>query len=345
MPSSFSDEPVFVAQMLAPDATPLAAEDVAPFWTRLFGSEATPVPAPAPIGPGWRAMAFEIVPDATAAAADGRLLRSRPQRVAVVEHQLQRGKQVLRIGYFIYEPAGGEAEPAGRGWSRSSGRERLYDRVVRTVVAGEPPELVEERAKWERNPRSPSRAYAYAVQLSRAGMRAEADALLAELTARQDGWAWDAARLRLELWHEDSQLSQLPAVASEGDGSATARPPPANSEDAGWLEPFLLQAPLADVTVHRLGTAYLQAQGDCEGVRAHLQRVQRLVAEASATPGQTLSRREARAQRATQRAAEPCIDGSDSGATLQPDAEPSPSHRATDASADSPNLREPPSAP
>lgn len=155
----------------------------------------------------------------------------------IVEYQQQQGMYVIRAGWAIRR---GEANELGA-------RERLYQHILPSVSVGEPALLTEEAEKYGRNPASPDRQYRYAYELWRAGRADEADALLAKLITRSDGWQWDGARLRLQL---------------------LLTTPPGTLPPVEWVTPFL-EAPITDIGTHRLAVRWLAGVGACGKAEAH----------------------------------------------------------------------------
>ncbi|MCB9780662.1 MAG: rhomboid family intramembrane serine protease [Alphaproteobacteria bacterium] len=177
----------------------------------------------------------------------------------VVEHLFIRGRTVLRVGWRAGQPT---AEPR---------REALYRHLLASLQVAEPPSLVDAREKLARNPDSPRMQYELARQLARLASThgsppwGEADGMLGDLSAREDAWAWDAARLRLELW---AQAAESQRTDFRGGGQALA-----DAQD--WTRTWLSRAPPLDSGIHRPGVRVLAATGDCEGARAHLAELSR----------------------------------------------------------------------
>ena len=110
-----------------------------------------------------------------------------------------------------------------------------------------------DRDNYHRNPTHPATTWEYAAALQKAGALTEADALLSDLTQRDDGWAWDAARARLRL------LAREPSLSARADPT--------------WLDRFLASAPPTDTTVHVWGARWLVATDRCDDALDHLGRV------------------------------------------------------------------------
>ena len=177
---------VFLELRVLREDADLGADAVQRWWAGRTGAPVVPAPAPEPLGPGWRPLAFRASPAGAA-----------PLRI--VEHRLRRGRWVVRAGH---------ATPDGR---EGRIRRRLFDTILATVAVSEPPALSAERDKYERNPSHPATTWDYAAALEKAGAADEADALLITLTRRDDAWAWDAARARLRL------LEARPRLAARAD--------------------------------------------------------------------------------------------------------------------------------
>lgn len=206
-------------------------------WGRALEGELRPVPA-AEAPAGWQAFAWQLHDPATGAPVD-----------RIEERCLVRGRSVLRLGYRL----DAAAEPA---------RQALYDTVLDTARVSEPPTLSEARERLLRNPASPRMRYELARELARMaddGELAEADSLLGGLSERQDDWAWDAARLRLELW---ARLSARQGRDFRGGGAALA-------EAQAWVQGWLLRAPPLDDQIHRPGVEILVHTGACDAARSH----------------------------------------------------------------------------
>jgi rhomboid protease GluP len=222
------DAAMFLELRVLREAEDLPDESVRQWWAGRTREAVDPAEAPAPLGEGWRTMAFTIAPE-------------RADRMRLVEHRLRRGRWVVRAGHTT------PAADAG------AVRRALFDDILSTVVISEPPELAAERDKYERNPGHPATTWDYAAALQKAGALDEADALLANLTQREDGWAWDAARARLRL------LAREPALSAQADPT--------------WLDRFLESAPPADTTVHVWGTRWLVGIDRCDDAHAHITRL------------------------------------------------------------------------
>ncbi len=224
-----SSEPIFADLFLMDDASATSAEWLADWWGRQLGGTVTIDAPPEPLSPGWTGHALSVH------TADRGTIR-------VVEQQLQRGRWLVRAGYYLYPAA-----------SAVGGREALYRYALSTVQVHEPPTLLASQERLERNPTSPSMLFDYARELHRLGRVAEADAAYGRLDERSDGWQWDAARARLQLWLE--------------------YPDAAGLDHRDWLLGYLDEAPGIDATIHRRGVQWLVEHGDCATARRQLRRL------------------------------------------------------------------------
>ena len=96
--------------------------------------------------------------------------------------------------------------------------------------------------------------FEYARELHRVGRVDEADAFYGRLDRRTDGWQWDAARSRLQLWLEYPGAGTL-------------------SDRRDWLLRYMDAAPGIDATLHRRGMAWLISHGDCKTARRQLRKL------------------------------------------------------------------------
>lgn len=171
-PSS-SEEAVFCAMIrLDRDADP---RELVARWAEVF--DATAIPSPPPLGPGWTAYALEL---RSATGARSRL----------VEHHLQRGRWLARAGYLVRLDEDG----------RPNRRAALFERVLHTVEVGAPPSVELARRETRRVPDS-SRAWLdLAAVLEDEMSWARADLAYQRAMALDDDLAGEAAARRLELW-------------------------------------------------------------------------------------------------------------------------------------------------
>jgi rhomboid protease GluP len=224
-----SSEPIFADLFLMENESATTPEWLAEWWGRSLSGTATIDDAPEPLGPGWTVHALSVQ------TADQGTVR-------VIEHQHQRGRWLVRAGYYLRPRA-----------SAVAGREALYRHALTTIEVHEPPTLLASQERLERNPTSPSMLYNYARELHRLGRVSEADTVYGKLDTRSDGWQWDAARARLQLWLE--------------------YPDAADIERRDWLLGYLDEAPGIDATLHRRGMQWLVARGDCATARRQIRRL------------------------------------------------------------------------
>ena len=227
-------EPIFADLFLMTDQSATSSAWLADWWGRQLGGTVTIAAAPQPLRAGWMVHAL------SAHTEEHGVIR-------IIEHQLQRGRWLLRAGYYLRPQA-----------SAVAGREALYQHVLTTIEVHEPPTLLASLERLERNPTSPSMRYDYASELHRLGRVSEADAAYGALDSREDGWQWEAARARLQLWLEYPDVAGL--------------------EQRDWLLGYLDEAPGIDATLHRRGLQWLVARGDCTTAR-------RQIHSLSGTPG------------------------------------------------------------
>lgn len=235
--TSVNSRAVVFVGLVALRAEVEAAEALAAQWADAVDGELRPV-EPGSRWPQWQDHAWEVVDPDTGRVID-----------RIEEHVLARGSTLLRAGWRLDAPA----EP---------NRQALYDHVLGSLVVGEPPTVVEARERLERNPSSPRMQYELARELAlmaAADDLGEADGLLGGLAERDDGWAWDAVRLRLELW---ARASRRQGADFQGGGEGLAQ---AQGFVLRWLE----RAPPLDDQIHRPGVEVLVNTGACDQARAH----------------------------------------------------------------------------
>jgi len=152
----------------------LDPEELAGTWER--GAELTLLPAPEPLGVGWRGTAFQRSSD------DGTDL--------IVEYQQLRGTTLVRLGYMVRN------RPDG-----SSGlRAALFEHVLRSAELGDPPKLARARRKFAEFPEIGSNREELGKQLYLLGEYSEAEGVLAPLIDPSKLRGGDALRMRLDLW-------------------------------------------------------------------------------------------------------------------------------------------------
>lgn len=228
--SANNTEPIFVDLFLIEDDAATTTEWLAQWWGRQLGGVVSIEPPPDALGSGWVGHTLTV--------------QTQDQGVVqVIEHQHQRGRWLVRAGYYLRSPA-----------SAIAGREALYQHALRTIELHDPPVLQASRERLERNPTSPSMMYNHARELHRVGRVDEADAFYDQLDRRTDGWQWDAARARLKLWLEYPDAAEF-------------------SHRRPWLLRYLDEAPGIDAAMHRRGVQWLVSHGDCETARRQLRKL------------------------------------------------------------------------
>ncbi|MCK6506032.1 tetratricopeptide repeat protein [Myxococcota bacterium] len=237
---------LFVDRALHRSFEARAAFDGGDWWGGRLGGVAVPLPAPAPLAPGWRALSWRV---------DGEA------RWTVVEHQREEGLYVVRVAWVV---------PGG---APTAARERLYRAALATLRIDEPPDLVAQRERFARQPEAPARAYDLAHELYVSGRFSEADALLAGLLSRDDGWQWDAARTRLRVFE--------------------VHPDTGAGVDPGWLVPLLEQAPPGDLALLEPGITWLVSEGACAPAEIALARWASRAGAAEAPVAEALARADA----------------------------------------------------
>jgi membrane associated rhomboid family serine protease len=135
-------------------------------WARRLGGRLIGVEAVEPLEAGWRGVRLR--------------LRVEGRDLFVVEQEKARGELKLRVGYLVPVNA-------------SRARIAAYERAIRAVEIGEPPDLVAARVAWEKEPQDPGRLYAYLVEQVRIG---EGDRGLIERLERWPGWEERAKALQ-----------------------------------------------------------------------------------------------------------------------------------------------------
>lgn len=227
------EEDAWVYADVATAADPEAVRELVVDWWRRRTGAAVQVraDAPAPRAEGWQVVTLTLVPP-----------DDRPFTY-VEEHLLVRGHQVWRLGFQVPERR------------RDAPRVALYREMLAEAVVGDPAELVQARAAYEKDPTIPERAWRYAEALAELGEYGAADRVLAGLDAHRDGWEWEAARQRMALWTEDPTLAE--------------------AADPAWVERFVREAPAVDTAILRPGLEWLAARDRCAVVDDELRRVAR----------------------------------------------------------------------
>lgn len=219
-------------EWIAGGFAPATQDERTAWWSERTLHDARPTPPPPPLRDGWQAMAWTLSSDGAAPTY-------------VVENTLSRGHYRLRITWLLDRPPDG----AGRL------RDRFYRSLASTLTLGDPEGIAALRQAYARNPQGGQPAFRLAEALYTLGDIPAAESIVAGLLARQDGWQWDAARLRLQ------ELTAEP-------GAWPAAPSP------DWLAPFLAEAPLGDRGIHVTGVAWLARSGHCGLALAHLAELQ-----------------------------------------------------------------------
>lgn len=199
-------------------------------WRDTFGAEVEPVAAPEPLRPGFTSRAFLVRdPDTGEVAA------------RVVEHDLRRGVWLLRVGYHLDVSDDPDV-----------GREALYRHVLDSLVVNEPPALAAARREASLYAWDPERLWTFGRELTRAGAYVEADGVWEMLTARVDGWEWEAAKARAAMW------ADLAERGGEGVLDGT------REERIVWMTTWLGRAPDGS-ELHVEALRYLAATGASGG--------------------------------------------------------------------------------
>lgn len=221
---------LMVQRLEATDHATARAFDAPARWERQLDVTASPLPdPPEPLGPGWAVEGWRLHGEDGAVVAE------------VVEHHLVRGIDLVRVVEH-YGDAG-----AGRLGARGA----LFRSLLTRIEVDDPKALVRAREAWSRNPEEPQARYDYAVVAHRVGAPPTVEELLAPLHAREDGWQWDAARLRLAHFDAYPELDATAEVA--------------------WVLPFLAEAPAHDLALHQPALRWLFRRRACDEGRAHLE--------------------------------------------------------------------------
>ena len=138
-----SEEGVFCGLETLPKGEVLQGEPLASFWSQGGNFPIREEAPPDSLGPGWTAQAFELEDDSG-------------NQYRIVEHQLQRGRWVVRAGYRI------QSGPSGP----SRFREAFFASFLDTLEVSEPPDLRTASQAWLLK-KDTANALAYAEQLRR----------------------------------------------------------------------------------------------------------------------------------------------------------------------------------
>lgn len=209
-PSENGNEPLFIDQMRLSE--PMGEGWTEGWWSRTLGRSVETLAPPEPLGEGWTSH------------------RLRAGRFTIVEHQLRRGRWLMRVGHMTRRPA-----------SRLAGRRALYDQILSTVEVLEIPDLAEARARWETAGHLPGIVKEYARELRYAGQPAAAEALLAQVEAPT---AW-VVRERLAIWQEYPSV-----VPDDAAGWLSA-----------WMDGYTFEIPADEAVLAREVADWLASTG------------------------------------------------------------------------------------
>ena len=204
-----------------------------------FGAPVTPLPAAAPsaLPAGWVGLAWQLP-----AGPDG-------IPIVLSEAAHRSGRALRRIGLRGLGPP-------------SPARARLLRRAVHGATLRSPLRLTEAEARHARAPEDPRRQFELASLHVHLGAPTTAAPLLDALRAREDAWAWDAARLH--------------ASAAAADPRGPLGGPP------DWLDPFLTDASAWDTALLSPAFTLFAALRDCPRARSTLAQVQDQLSRAPA---------------------------------------------------------------
>jgi rhomboid protease GluP len=162
---------------------PMTDEVLVSQWGRQVSGEARIVSAPAARAAGWTAHALQFHDP------DGRA------RFLLVEHHLLRGRMLNRVGYVVELDEDGRPGPRGA----------VFEDLVASVQAGEPPSLAAARDEHLRNPASARLRIELARALHDVGDLEQADGLYALVIQDGGSYQGDAVTERLQLWAQEPQ--------------------------------------------------------------------------------------------------------------------------------------------
>ena len=219
-----SEEGVFCGLEVLPEGEDFDAERLAAFWSQGGSFPIVPVEPPVPLREGWSAQAFDI--------------EGENRRFRVVEHQLRRGRWLLRAGYRIQSSQSGPA----------SFREAFYSAFLPTIEIDEPPKLSQSRQAWllKKDTRN---ALDYAEQLRRVEDFDSLSGLLKEAAEREA----PRQRKALARW---KKLRRQRIAFWRGHPEYSA------PSDLDFVLEVLAQSP-GDRTTQREGILWLAANGHC----------------------------------------------------------------------------------
>ena len=205
---------------LAKEGDPLSGELLAGQWARSIDGEARVVEAPAPRGAGWTAHALDFVDDEGV------------PRYRLVEHHLQRGRVLNRVGYVVSLD--------------NPSRLDVFEQMVASVAVHEPPDLAAARDAHLRNGASERGRLDLAAALYDIGDFEQADGLYALVATGGGRMVPEAVLGRIEMWATHPESFEL-----RGDA---------------WFTDWLLDYP-SDRKLQESGIVVLAESGRCEDAR------------------------------------------------------------------------------
>lgn len=191
--SRSSPDTLFGALQTRTDAGPDLQEE-ARLWSA--GNDFDPLDV-APLREGWRSIGIEFDDDGG--------------RRRAVEHMVQWGHYVLRLGYSVAIPQTGE-----------NPREELFQYMIQQAEVGRAPDAQAAADAFAELPKSRSRATAYGEQLHFEGAHAEAEAVLGPLHTPGNITGGAAMEARWLLWshhpgafleHDDRWIDEVLAAS------------------------------------------------------------------------------------------------------------------------------------
>ncbi|MEC7240443.1 MAG: rhomboid family intramembrane serine protease [Myxococcota bacterium] len=241
-----SEEGVFCGLEVLPVGESLDGDRLSAFWSQ---GDAVPIATaekPPSLGEGWEGYAFD--------------LESESGTFRVVEHQLRRGRWLLRAGYRIQSSDSGP----------SAFREAFYASFLPTIELDDPPKLQKARQAWllKKDTRN---ALDYAEQLQRIGDWDALNELLEKASEREAPRQRKALgrwkrirRQRIAFWRAHPEFNAPNAV--------------------DFVKEILRESPL-DRAAQKEGILWLAANGDCEGAAIAYDRFKELREHAAQASG------------------------------------------------------------
>ena len=205
---------------LAKQGDPVSGDLLAGQWARSIDGEAVLVEPPPARGAGWTAHALDFIDE------DG------VPRYRLVEHHLQRGRVLNRIGYVVSLD--------------NPSRQVIFERMLESVQVGEPPDLAAARDAHLRNGASERARLDLANALYDIGDLEQADALFMLVATGKGRLEAEAVLDRLAMWASHPESFTL-------------------SGDA-WFTEYLLDFP-RDRQLQEHGIRVLSENGRCEDAR------------------------------------------------------------------------------